>query len=638
MRIFCPEHGKGFFAPRQNPIRCENRGHTMGDLDFEGDAHTPIEARWEYCCNCAHFFLLISSADGIERCPACARQLFTRYVCDRCYVITCESNTPAQNKNFALTKEGLPQPTCPGCLQLPATEVREHDCDELGAVFVTALTACPLCRERLDVSPTFPASVTYYLKRTRKKVNVTFDYDTECFCPAEDGEFVVVQNGSDVEHELMLPRMPSFSSKRDFYDHYQDSFYCSDPTNGEVEVIEPALVDRVENSWRLNKQGILKVIQNPPIRKRKPLGLTKKKPTDRALRPEPIRTEVSPKPIQTTISAKPIEPEVPAEPTQVVSPKPARVEVPREPATAEVFSRPVKTAPPPKQIEAEIWPKPIKSDVSSMMKCAHCNSVLESKYAFCWHCGRPTESNLALASRPSRKTTRLEPGLIEDDEITISHEPLDIAGATSIFPWAQEEPAPPITYNSSALKLVALVLLGLILVAVMMFIFGRRSSSNVPSEGSVSEKPANELHSVVGSQSSGPVTQFPKTAPAADARSADAEFQTIKSRSNGVGDSDRERILRELKAAEKDYPKDYRFPYEQAKLSISPQETHSHHEAFDAIMRAAQKAIEYGKADEMLASLTSDKDGDFYKLSRGHSEWQVVERALRDKDESQLRH
>src|SRR5437762_1110295 len=98
MRIFCPEHGKGFFAPRQNPVRCENRGHTMGELDFEGEARNPAEARWEYCCNCAHFFLFGSSADGIERCPACARQLFARYVCNRCYVMTCESNTPPKRR------------------------------------------------------------------------------------------------------------------------------------------------------------------------------------------------------------------------------------------------------------------------------------------------------------------------------------------------------------------------------------------------------------------------------------------------------------------------------------------------------------------------------------------------------------
>ena len=58
----------------------------------------------------------------------------------------------------------------------------------------------------------------------------------------------------------------------------------------------------------------------------------------------------------------------------------------------------------------------------------------------------------------------------------------------------------------------------------------------------------------------------------------------------------------------------------------------------ELLPEAAQKAIEHGKADEMLASLTSDKDAEFYKLSRGHSEWTLIEQALRDKDKSKLDH
>ena len=73
-------------------------------------------------------------------------------------------------------------------------------------------------------------------------------------------------------------------------------------------------------------------------------------------------------------------------------------------------------------------------------------------------------------------------------------------------------------------------------------------------------------------------------------------------------------------------------------MSINPQDHRSHHVAFDAMVRAAQKAIEHGKADEMLASLTSDKDAEFYKLSRGHSEWTLIEQALRDRDKSKLNH
>lgn len=38
-----------------------------------------------------------------------------------------------------------------------------------------------------------------------------------------------------------------------------------------------------------------------------------------------------------------------------------------------------------------------------------------------------------------------------------------------------------------------------------------------------------------------------------------------------------------------------------------------------------------------LDSLTTDKGGDFYKLSRGHHEWQALEDALRNKDRTGLK-
>ena len=98
-------------------------------------------------------------------------------------------------------------------------------------------------------------------------------------------------------------------------------------------------------------------------------------------------------------------------------------------------------------------------------------------------------------------------------------------------------------------------------------------------------------------------------------------------------------IIASLDDAEKKHPRDYRFPYERAKLSIKG--ITSHHEAFGALSLAGEKAIDNGKAQEMLDSLMADKDGDFYKLSRGHREWQTLAQALSNKDKkalSELRH
>ena len=272
MKVFCLEHRRGFFAPRQSPIRCENRGHVLGKLDFEGEAKPPFELQWQYCCNCEHFCPIDFRQDVLDRCPVCTRRSSSLYLCDRCYTVTFESNTPLDIKNFTLTTDGAPHPTCPGCLQQPSTDLREHSCDDIGATFVTALTSCPICGERLDVGPSFPSTVTAYLKKTRasNKLNVTFDYETESFVPVEDGEFVLV-TGSD--QAIVLPRSARLENRRDFYEFYQDYYHCGKPEIGEVHVISPAVVQKEEGGWKLKQTGVLEIIADQP-RKRAQLSVT----------------------------------------------------------------------------------------------------------------------------------------------------------------------------------------------------------------------------------------------------------------------------------------------------------------------------------------------------------------------------
>ena len=118
-------------------------------------------------------------------------------------------------------------------------------------------------------------------------------------------------------------------------------------------------------------------------------------------------------------------------------------------------------------------------------------------------------------------------------------------------------------------------------------------------------------------------------------RSADEEIRRLRERRSGAKPSETSEIVAAFEDAEKKYPNDYRFPYERAKLSIKG--ITSHHEAFSALSLAAEKAIDNSKAQEMLDSLMADKDGDFYKVSRGHQEWQTLEEALRNKDKAALK-
>src|SRR6266498_40423 len=116
--------------------------------------------------------------------------------------------------------------------------------------------------------------------------------------------------------------------------------------------------------------------------------------------------------------------------------------------------------------------------------------------------------------------------------------------------------------------------------------------------------------------------------------SADEEIKLLRERRTGAKPSESVEIVAAFEDAEKKYPNDYRFSYERSQLSIKGMT--SHHEAFGALALAAEKAIDNGKAQEMLDSLTSDKDGDFYKLSRGHGEWQRLVQALSNKDKRAL--
>jgi hypothetical protein len=121
----------------------------------------------------------------------------------------------------------------------------------------------------------------------------------------------------------------------------------------------------------------------------------------------------------------------------------------------------------------------------------------------------------------------------------------------------------------------------------------------------------------------------------ATSRSADEELKRLRERRTSAPPSADSEIISAIEAAERKYPTDYRFPYEHARLFGKG--IISHDEAFAAVFLAAEKAIDNGRAQEMLTDLMSDKDEDFSKLSRGHHEWKLIEAALRDGDKAALK-
>jgi hypothetical protein len=571
MRVFCPEHKRGFFAPRQNPIKCENRSHLLGAIDFEGQAVSPVDLQWQYCCNCEHFCPVDFDQYGLQRCPVCTRKSSLLYLCDRCYVISFESNTPLQTKNFTLSAEGVVQPSCPGCLRPASTDLHEHTCDVVNASFITGLNACPICEERLDIAPAFPSLVANYLKRTKatNKVNVTFDYESGSFVPVEDGEFVVVTNQ---DQPVVLPRAPKFSTKRDFYEFYQDYYHCPSPDAGDVQILQPAFVKRSDNGWTLIATGSLEVIKEQQSRK-KPAVAPVIQPTPPPA-PAPKREE-------------------PAEP--VIA---AKKETPAAPA--------VKT-------------------------CSECGSQIEEKYSFCWKCGH----SMGNEGKPRQI---LSSAIDLDDELTLQHEPRP--HNSSVLPWTTSHaPEHPSSSRGSVLKLITIGGVAFVLLSLGAFGLFRSGTETA------SATPAPPLQAPQVSQ---PASQPQPTAPITTevSRNAPAETTTqqvtpnpedelkkLRERRMTASASERPKVIQAFAKVEKQYPRDYRFPYERAKFAMKGS---SRSEAFKALTVAAQKAISTGKANEMLTGLESDKSGDFSRLSQGRFEWSRLVAALKRKDTSLL--
>jgi len=115
----------------------------------------------------------------------------------------------------------------------------------------------------------------------------------------------------------------------------------------------------------------------------------------------------------------------------------------------------------------------------------------------------------------------------------------------------------------------------------------------------------------------------------------DDELKKLRERGLSASASDRSKIVQAFAKVEKQYPRDYRFPYERAKFVVKSRKS-AKSEAFKALNVAAEKAITTGKANEMLNGLESDKSGDFSSLSQGRYEWSRLLAALKRKDTSLL--
>lgn len=226
---------------------------------------------------------------------------------------------------------------------------------------------------------------------------------------------------------------------------------------------------------------------------------------------------------------------------------------------------------------------------------------------------------------------------MDDDELTVQRQVQPGDRDNSMFSWTMSKPPEdhPSSSKGSVLKLTAIGGVAFLLLALGVFGL-TRSDSPVAS--------ANSAPPVVEQQ---PVTQ-PEPAPQQTAAvvaeekpqptpvTPEDELKKLREKRMGASDSDRSKIFQAIAKVERQYPRDYRFPYERAKLAAKGSKANSRNEAFKALSVAAEKAISTGKANEMLSGLEADKAGDFQKLAQGRQEWTRLLAALKRKDTSLL--
>ena len=221
-----------------------------------------------------------------------------------------------------------------------------------------------------------------------------------------------------------------------------------------------------------------------------------------------------------------------------------------------------------------------------------------------------------------------------DDELTVQHEARPLS--STMLPWTTSSPQRPAASRGSVLKLMSIGAGALMLVSLGLFGLLRSdtqtASATVPEPAVQQAAPAQATATFTTEVSRSAPAQTTTTQQVA-AVTPDDELKKLRERGMTASSSERSKIIQAFAKVEKQYPRDYRFPYERAKFVVKAKRRT---EAFKALKVAAEKAITTGKANEMLSGLETDKTSDFSELSQGRFEWSRLVAALKRKDTSLL--
>ncbi|MDX6529199.1 MAG: hypothetical protein QOH41_1489 [Blastocatellia bacterium] len=262
IRVYCVTHKVGFDAQSNRLVLCTSGNHALA-------SSFPDDSFWEYCCDCQHCWLVDTAKNeaASNECPACEREIVRRYLCSACNVISIESNEPGRRKQFSLS-DGIPRPTCPGCLDKRLATALLHECKDFGAPFLTNFSTCPFCEEVLEAAPEFPCKVSEYLSNLKTPPTVLrLDGPANTLKPFPTGDYVLIARVPGINASVVIPSAKRFESKRDYYDTFYELFNCDNPSAGEVIVLRPATVEKCDSGWQVRETGVIEIkgdIKPPP--------------------------------------------------------------------------------------------------------------------------------------------------------------------------------------------------------------------------------------------------------------------------------------------------------------------------------------------------------------------------------------
>jgi hypothetical protein len=220
--------------------------------------------------------------------------------------------------------------------------------------------------------------------------------------------------------------------------------------------------------------------------------------------------------------------------------------------------------------------------------------------------------------------------------------------SSSLFTWTTgKQPEHPSSSRGSVLKLLAIGGVAFLLLSLGLFGLTRSADSTAGSVAATASAPQTVAETKPEQVNPQPVTvpaqlvneAKSEASPAVSPDSVSPEDELLarlRERRMTATNSERPKIVEAFAKIERKYPRDYRFPYERAKLVAKGAQNGARNEAFKALSVAAEKAITAGKANEMLSGLETDKAGDFHRLAQGRQEWARLVGALKRKDTSLL--